>query len=170
MSVFFHSTLTDPVWDQLVFQVEVPRVHLVSVHISGHVSVSEDHLIPECTSSWFPEAHTSVCGCWLWNSSIHCVNVNRFYLKPCQGTAADGTVGLGCVRVCVLCTQLHSLRLHLRELSVGRLGIRCRVTDLASIGVTGLTPPVLCCVMCLVCLCVCRHVTALDEPTHTHCL
>lgn len=70
---FFHSTLTDPVWDQLVFQVEVPRVHLVSVHISGHVSVSEDHLIPECTSSWFPEAHTSVCGCWLWNSSIHCV-------------------------------------------------------------------------------------------------
>lgn len=72
--------------------------------------------------------------------------------------------------MCVLCTQLHSLRLHLRELSVARLGIRCRVTDFASIGVTGLTPQVLCCVVCLVCLCVCRHVTALDElknPTHT---
>lgn len=71
MSIFSHSTLTDPVWDQLVFQVEVPRAHLVSVHIAGHVS--EDHFImkpiPVCV---FGAA-----------AFIVFINVNRFYLKPC---------------------------------------------------------------------------------------
>ncbi|XP_074749524.1 leucine-zipper-like transcriptional regulator 1 isoform X2 [Strix uralensis] len=40
------QTVRYHLWDNLVFQVEVLRVCLVSVHISVHVSVVSDHFIP----------------------------------------------------------------------------------------------------------------------------